>query len=54
MNGSLYIFFSIAVKFAYLNGDVSEPSDSNGIAVFQNLTVLQLYEQLIKINSLKR
>ena len=32
--------FIDALKFAYLKGDVSEPSDENGIAVFKNLTVL--------------
>ena len=31
--------FLDAVKFAYLKGDVSEPSDENGIAEFKNLTV---------------
>jgi len=31
--------FIDAVKFAYLKGDVSEPSDDEGIAEFKNLTV---------------
>lgn len=31
--------FIDAIKFAYLKGDVSEPSDKNGIAEFKSLTV---------------
>lgn len=32
--------FLDAIKFAYLKGDVSEPSDANGIAEFKSLTVI--------------
>lgn len=32
--------FMDAVKFAYLSGDVSEPSNSEGVAEFKNLKVL--------------
>lgn len=32
--------FIDAIKFAYLKGDVSEPSDEDGIAEFKNLSVI--------------
>lgn len=40
----------IAHKFAYLSGDVSEPSDEHGYARFKNLTVIvNRKQELIKL-----
>lgn len=37
--GFFFLIFYLANRFAYLTGDVSLPSDDNGVAVFTNLTV---------------
>lgn len=49
INGKASEYFLYANKYAYLTGSVSKESDGNGIAEFENLTIVGVNSYAIYI-----